>query len=60
MIILFIAYIIGSYLLFWYASSHDAEIKKTSVWEEITPAHVLAPIFAPILMICMLIVILRK
>jgi len=50
-LILLSIYVISSYWLFFYAAKHDARIRGTTLWDEMPPAVVLAPIFAPFLLL---------
>lgn len=45
-----ILYILFSYVFLFWVAYHDAKVAKTSISEQIYPAHFLAPIFAPVVL----------
>lgn len=50
MIYYILPYILLSYLFLFWVAYHDSKVAKTSISEQIYPAHVLAPIFAPVVL----------
>lgn len=58
-LMLLLIYITISYLWMGYVAYHDAKIAKTSIWKQMYPAHLLAPMFAPVVFFYALYILIR-
>jgi hypothetical protein len=46
-----VVYVAFSYWLMYYAAKHDAKLGGTSFWEAMPPCFIVAPIFAPFVLL---------